>query len=199
MTAPQKELSENTTPTSSFPRKSQLKFDRDLVAVIETNVDDVTGEVLSRTIERLLAEGAEDASATPYLGKKGREGFTVKVVCRTDSVEKLAQVLVEETGTLGVKIAEYTRLIVPRRVVSIPFAIEGFHGNVSVKVAEFKGRILRIKPELNDARQIAESQKIPLRDVLEQIANAARDFVRSTGEAPSEQKQIPVASDQKEE
>jgi uncharacterized protein (DUF111 family) len=198
VSAPQKELPENTTPTS-FPRKSQLKFDRDLVAVIETNVDDVTGEVLSRTIERLLAEGAEDATATPYLGKKGREGFTVKVVCRTDSVEKMAQVLVEETGTLGVKINEYTRLIVPRRVVSIPFAIEGFHGTVSVKIAEFKGRILRIKPELNDARQISESQKIPLRDVLEQIASAARDFVRSTSEAPCQDSQIPVASDQKEE
>jgi pyridinium-3,5-bisthiocarboxylic acid mononucleotide nickel chelatase len=178
VSVPQRESSESTSAPTSFPRKSQLKFDRDLVGVIETNVDDVTGEVLSRTIERLLAEGADDASATPYLGKKGRAGFTVRVVCRTDSVKKLAQVLVEETGTLGVKITKYTRLIVPRRVISVPFAIEGFRGNVSVKVADFKGRILRIKPELSEARQICESQKIPLRDVLEQISKTARDFLR---------------------
>jgi pyridinium-3,5-bisthiocarboxylic acid mononucleotide nickel chelatase len=176
-----------------------MKFDRDLVGVLETNVDDVTGEVLSRTIERLLAEGAEDASATPYLGKKGREGFTVRVVCKTDSVEKLAQVLVEETGTLGVKIAEYTRLIVPRRVVSIPFAIEEFHGNVSVKIAEFKGRILRIKPELSEARHIAETQRIPLRDVLDQIASTARNFVHERSEVLSEEKELESSTKQKEE
>ncbi len=191
MTVSQKDAAEATTP-SSFPRKSQMKFERDLVEVIETNVDDVTGEVLSRTIERLLAEGVEDATATPYLGKKGREGFTIRAVCRTDSVEKIAQVIVEETGTLGVKITEYNRLIVPRKVVSVPFAIEGFHGNVSVKIAQFKGKILRIKPELNDARQIADSQKIPLRDVLDQITNTARDFVREKPEVLSEDKQIPL-------
>jgi uncharacterized protein (DUF111 family) len=200
VTAPQKELqTENSAAPTSFPRKTQLKFDRDLVGLIETNVDDVTGEVLSRTIERLLAEGAEDATATPYLGKKGREGFTVRAVCGTDSVERLAQVLVEETGTLGVKITEYTRLIVPRKVVSIPFAIEAFHGNVSVKIAGSKGKILRIKPELADARQISESQKIPLRDVLEQISRAARDYVRDKPETLSEEKQIVLPSKHKEE
>jgi uncharacterized protein (DUF111 family) len=178
VSATQKEIHEGTNVQTSFPRKIQLKFDRDIVGVIETNVDDVTGEILSRTIERLLAEGAEDVTATSYLGKKGREGFTIKVVCATDSVEKMAQILVEETGTLGVKIIEYTRLIVPRKVLDIPITLEGFQGNVSVKIAEYKGRILRIKPELNEARQIAESQKIPLRDVIEQISEAARNFLK---------------------
>jgi uncharacterized protein (DUF111 family) len=186
VSAPQKELSESASGLSSLPRKNQLKFERDIVAVIETNVDDVTGEILSRTIERLLAEGAHDASAIPYLGKKGREGFTIRVVCTTDSVEKLAQVLIEETGTLGLKIAEYTRLIVPRKVLTVPFTTEGFRGNVSVKIAEFNGKILRIKPELNEAKQISETQKIPLRDVIEQISKTARDFIRDNPHILSE-------------
>ncbi|MGI0079458.1 MAG: nickel insertion protein [Nitrososphaerales archaeon] len=160
-------------------RKGPIKFERDIVAIIETNVDDVTGEILSRTVERMMSEGAYDATATPYLGKKGRQGNTIRIVCSTDSIEKLAQVLVEETGTLGVKTTEYTRLIVPRRVISVPVSIENFHGNVSVKVAEWKGRVLRIKPELAEAKQIADSQKMPLREVIEKISTLAKQYLAS--------------------
>ncbi len=180
----QRPNSESTQP----PRKGPIKFERDIVAVLETNVDDVTGEVLSRTIERSMSEGAYDATSTPYLGKKGRQGNTIRVVCATDSAEKLAQVLVEETGTLGVKTTEYTRLIVPRRIVLVPVSIENFHGNVSVKVAEWKGRALRLKPELAEAKQIADSQKIPLREVLEQISGFAKQYLASqTSEVNSAQ------------
>lgn len=181
----------NNAPASlpSFPRKTAVKFERGLVAIVETNVDDVTGEILSRTIERALSEGAEDATAIPYLGKKGREGYTVRVVCATDSVEKFSQLLVEETGTLGVKTTEYTRLIVPRKVISVPFAIEGFRGNISVKVAIFKGRLLRIKPELNECLRISESQKIPLRDVVEQAIHVSRDYVMQDAALLSDEQQ----------
>ncbi len=161
----------------TLDRKVQLKFERDIVVVLESNVDDATGEILGRTLERVISEGAYDATITPYLGKKGRPGQTIRIVCSTDSSEKFAQLLVEETGTLGVKTTEFTRLIVPRRIVSIPVQIEGFNGNVTVKVAEFRGKILRIKPELSEARQISENQKVPLREVIERITSTARKFI----------------------
>lgn len=170
--------SSTTKPNDSIFRKTQLKFDRDIIAVVETNVDDVTGEIVGRVIDRLISEGAYDATASSYLGKKGRMGQTLHVLCSTDSVEKYAQILVEETGTLGVKIMEYTRLIVPRRTVSVPFELENYKGNVNVKVAEIKGRI-RIKPEITEAKQIADSQKVPLRDVLEAITTASKRFLES--------------------
>ena len=141
----------------------KIKFERDSVSIVESNIDDVTGEVLGRTIERLIEEGALDATASTYLGKKGRIGQTIKVTCYPDSVGKFAQILVEETGTLGVKISHYSRLIVPRREVSVPVSIDDFKGNVTVKIAEVRGR-LRIKPEFSEARQISETQKIPLRE-----------------------------------
>jgi pyridinium-3,5-bisthiocarboxylic acid mononucleotide nickel chelatase len=175
-------------------RKGPIKFERDIIAIIETNVDDTTGEIIARTIEKLITEGALDATAASYLGKKGREGYTIRVVCPTDAIEKFAQILVEETGTLGVKMTEFTRLIVPRRTVAIPVAIENFHGNVSVKVAEWKGRILRIKPELAEARQISESQKVPLRDVLELVSIAARQFLmQSSPETTPDQQHSQIA------
>lgn len=155
-----------------------MKFERDIVASIETNVDDVTGEVLARTLERAMAEGAFDATVTPFLGKKGRLGQTVRVVCSPETAEKFAYLLVEETGTMGVKVSEMTRLIVPRREMNIPITIEDFKGSVKVKITEVRGRI-RIKPELTDAKQIAESQKIPLREVMELITLTARhDLIR---------------------
>lgn len=161
----------SSNPSNS--RKPNLKFERDIVASIETNLDDVTGEVLARTIERVMAEGAFDATVTPFLGKKGRLGQTVKVVCSPDVTEKFAQLLVEETGTMGVKVSELTRLIVPRREMNIAISIENFKGSVRVKITEVRGRI-RIKPEFSDAKQIAESQQIPLREVMELITFAAR-------------------------
>jgi uncharacterized protein (DUF111 family) len=171
--------SKQSSEASQPSRKSPIKFERDIVSVLETNVDDVTGEILPRAIERALSEGAYDATASPYLGKKGRQGNTIRIVCSTDSTEKLAQVLVEETGTLGVKMTEYTRLIVPRRIVSVPIVIENFKGNVSVKVTEWKGRVIRVKPEISDAKQISDSQKIPLREVLEQISYLAKQYIAS--------------------
>ncbi len=149
-----------------------MKFERDLVAVVETNVDDSTGEIIARAIEKITNEGAYDVSVVGYTGRKGRMGHTIRIVCPTDSIEKFAQILVEETGTFGVKVAEYGRLVVPRTEVSIPVTIGSFHGDVGVKVAEGK-----IKPDLVHAREISESQKMPLRDVIEVIVVAARQYL----------------------
>jgi pyridinium-3,5-bisthiocarboxylic acid mononucleotide nickel chelatase len=140
--------------------------------VVETNVDDTTGEILGRAIERITNEGAYDVCVVGYTGKKGRIGQTVRVVCSTDSIEKFAQILVEETGTLGVKVTEYTRLMVPRREISVPVTIEDFHDNVTVKVAEG-----RIKPDSTQVRNISESQKMPLRDVIDLVTVAARRYL----------------------
>ena len=150
-----------------------MKFDRDRVAVMETNIDDATGEVISHAIDRLMAEGALDATTTAFSGKKGRIGQTVRVTALPSSVENLAQILVEETGTLGVKTTEYERLIVPRKTLSIPFQLHGFKGKVKVKVAKINGSI-RVKPEFSEARSISEKTKVPLREVIALIAESAR-------------------------
>ncbi len=159
---------------SELPQKtsSRVDFEKDVVSVVETNVDDVTGEILGRTIERLFEEGAFDATVSPFLGKKGRMGQTVRVVCPKGTAEKFGQIIVEETGTLGVKTTEWTRLIVPRKVVSVFVNIGNFSGNISVKVSKI-GAALRIKPEMEEAKKISDSEKIPLREVMELISREA--------------------------
>jgi pyridinium-3,5-bisthiocarboxylic acid mononucleotide nickel chelatase len=151
---------------------STIEFEKDVVTIVETNVDDVTGEVLGRTIERLIQEGALDATVTSFTGKKGRVGQTVRVVCERGSGEKFAKILVEETGSLGVKTTDWTRLIVPRMVVPVSVKIRNFTGKLNVKVSRI-GDQIHVKPEMEDAKMISEKEKIPLRVVLESITSQA--------------------------
>jgi len=153
--------------------RSPTKFQRDRVAVLETNVDDVTGEIISRAVERLLEEGALDVTCTNFTGKKGRVGQTIRVSAKPRKVEALAQVLVEETGTMGVKTAEYDRLIVPRNTNSIRFKLRNFDGQVSVKVARI-AKSTRIKPEFSQVREISENTGVPSRVVSDLIIEAAK-------------------------
>jgi pyridinium-3,5-bisthiocarboxylic acid mononucleotide nickel chelatase len=155
-----------------------INFERDIVTIVETNVDDVTGEILGRTIERLMHEGALDATVSSFLGKKGRVGQTVRVVCEQGEGDKFAVILVEETGTLGVKTTDWTRMIVPRKVVTISAHIGNFHGRLNVKVSR-TGSGLRIKPELEEAKRISESEGIPLREVMESIYREAAAQIKT--------------------
>jgi len=155
-------------------RSKVSQFEKDRVGVVETNVDDVTGEIIGVTLEKLIQQGAYDATATPFLGKKGRPGITVRVVCEPNSVEKYAKLLVEETGTFGVKTYESTRLIVPRKVIFVHVNIGSYSGQVNTKVSLF-GKNPKFKPEMSEAKKISESEGIPLRRVIELITIAAEN------------------------
>jgi len=162
----------NSPKKSSGSSDASIHFEVDSVVVIESNVDDVTGEVLSEAIDRLIAEGAYDATLSSYLGKKGRMGQTIRAVCAPKDTRKFSQIMVEETGTLGVKVSEFERLIVPRKEMRVKVSIGKFSGSVGVKIAEIaKG--FRIKPEMEDTKVIARKEKIPLRKVLEYVIHAA--------------------------
>ncbi len=74
------------------------------VVQLETNVDDVTGEVLGHLIELLMQAGALDVSVLPALMKKGRSGNVVRALARHEEMESLARIIVRETGSLGVRV-----------------------------------------------------------------------------------------------
>ncbi len=160
----------------------KINFRSDRVAIIETNVDDVTGEILSQATERLLAEGAFDCTLLPFVGKKGRPGFTVRVVCSKRITQKLAQILVLETGTMGVKIFDTERWIVNRRVVQIPFNFASFRGKISLKVLETPAGIFRIKPEAEQMREISRITGFTFREIEDRIKAKAQNLLsrRST-------------------
>ena len=141
-------------------------LEKDEIAVLETNIDDVTGEVLGYTIDKLLAEGAKDVSVTPMVTKKNRPGQIVKVIADQKDVPHLSRVLIDETGTLGVRVYYCERHIIARELYSIDLPIGEVKETIRVKVSKnSQGEIIRIKPEFEDLKRLAEKTRKPLREI----------------------------------
>ncbi len=85
------------------------------VCVLETNVDDATGEIIGNTINKIMNAGAKDVSVFQGLTKKNRPVNMISVMCDVDMSEKLTDLLMSETGTLGVRVSESKRVTVPRK------------------------------------------------------------------------------------
>ena len=83
----------------------------DRIIMLETNLDDISGEAIGYTYERLREAGAVDVFITPALGKKNRPVHVVHVICRPEGYEGILAILMEETGTLGVRVLDQPRLV----------------------------------------------------------------------------------------
>lgn len=148
---------------------------RDEVAVLETNLDDVTGETVGHTIDRLLREDAKDVSAIPMFTKKNRPGYVLKVIADKKDAERLSRILMEETGTLGIRLYPCERRILNREVVSVEIEIANVKELVKVKVAkDRKGEIVQMKPEYDEVQRLANKTGKPLREIEELVKMEAR-------------------------
>lgn len=139
--------------------------------LFEVNVDDVSGEVLAHAIAALLEAGAHDAWVTPILMKKGRPAHTVSALTDPALAGQVAEVLVGETGSLGVRGQELRRWPVPRQAETVE--VDGLPIRVKVSPG-------RVKVEHDDAARVARGAGRPLREVLvEAEGRGANDPARS--------------------
>lgn len=139
------------------------------IIILETNIDDVSGEIIGYAVEQLLSAGAVDVFVAQGFGKKHRPVFVLSVITTLDKYRKLVEILMEETGTLGVRIREEPRIVADRTRKSYPFTIFGEEFSVRVKVSKHCGRIISIKPEFEDMKNAAQKLKIPLKDVAAEV------------------------------
>jgi pyridinium-3,5-bisthiocarboxylic acid mononucleotide nickel chelatase len=135
------------------------------VVLLETNVDDATGEVLAHTIGALLEAGAHDAWVTPIVMKKGRPAHTVSALADPSLAAQVGRVLVDETGSLGLRGTTLERWPATRRADTVE--VDGLPVRVKISPG-------RIKVEHDDAARIARHRDRPLRDVLSDAEAAAR-------------------------
>jgi len=148
---------------------------KDEIVVLETNLDDVTGEIVGQVIDKLLLEGARDVSIIPIFTKKNRPGQILKVITDKENVEHLSRLLIEETGSLGVRMYRCERRILARESIPMEVVIDGLTKRVRVKVSKDKtGKIIQIKPEYDDVKKIAEETSKPLREIIDIVKNKAR-------------------------
>ena len=131
--------------------------------LIQTNIDDMPAEQLGGGFQQLLlAEGALDVYLTPTLMKKSRAGLKLEVLCRRDDAERLADVVLEHTTTLGVRFLPCVRKELSRSVsaVTTPF------GEISVKTAVLPSGKLRHKPEYEDCQAAAYAHHVATHEVV---------------------------------
>ena len=142
------------------------------VALLEANLDDVTGEILAHTVATLLRAGAHDAWITPVVMKKGRPAHTVSVLCDPSATAAIRTVLVRETGTLGVRMSTMRRW--PQRRTETTVDVDG--QSIRVKIADH-----RVKIEFDDAATAATALGVPVRTIIDRAASLAAE----TGDAPA--------------
>jgi uncharacterized protein (DUF111 family) len=137
----------------------------EVIQEVSCNLDDVTPEVVGYVQELLLEDGALDVWVTPVQMKKGRPGMVLSLLCVPADLERLAAVLMAETGTLGVRHVSLRRIVQPRRIE----VRDTQFGPVRFKVAEYGE-----KPEYEDCRRIAREQGVPCRDIMQQLLSKER-------------------------
>ncbi|TYL35968.1 TIGR00299 family protein [Natronococcus pandeyae] len=147
---------------------------KDDIAVLETNLDDATPEVLGGLQETLADAGARDVSILPATMKKSRPGHLVKVICKPEDRERVARALAEETGTLGVRDAGAThRWIAQREFETVALEVEGETHEVTVKVAsDADGTVYDVSAEYDDVAAVATETGLPRREVLRRAEDA---------------------------
>jgi uncharacterized protein (TIGR00299 family) protein len=132
----------------------------DTVAVLETNLDDVSAEVIGFCTERLFAAGALDVFAIPIQMKKNRPGVLLSVICEPEKAHELEAILFHETGTFGVRRTPATRAKLQREAVTVQTP----WGPVKAKRG-WRGGFEVLTPEFEDCARVAREHNVPLRDV----------------------------------
>lgn len=131
------------------------------VMVVETEIDDLSGEGFGFLMERLLEAGALDVYFTPVQMKKNRPGTLVTLLCRRPQLEAMAGVLLTESGSLGCRYHAASRFEAEREILEVQTAF----GSVRIKRARLDGRPVAAAPEFEDCRRLALASGVPWREV----------------------------------
>ena len=151
---------------------------KDSVKVLETNVDDVSGEILGNLIEKIMSKGAKDVTISYAITKKGRPTNLISVICDSNSVHDIMNLLISETGTLGVRVRTSERFTVPRSLESIPVTIDGQNFTVHYKTANKNSK--NFKLEFDDVKQISNLLNKSFRETGELIKSQVKKKLDST-------------------
>lgn len=147
---------QNFSNVLKLVRGNTNNLESDSVKILETNVDDISGEILGNLIEKIMQKGARDVSIYHGITKKGRPTNLVSVICDDQNIDEIIDTLVLETGTLGVRISESNRFVVPRTNENSSLTIDGKSFDVRYKKSIFKGKT-NFKIEFDDLKDISNT------------------------------------------
>ncbi len=136
----------------------------DEISILETNIDNMSPEIMGYTMEKLLDSGALDVYYTPIYMKKSRPSAMLTVLVKCGEEKKISDIIFSETSTLGIRISHSQRFCMDRELVKVNTQ----YGDVRVKVANI-GDIMKFAPEYEDCRSIALKTGMPIKEVYELV------------------------------
>jgi uncharacterized protein (TIGR00299 family) protein len=157
------------------------------ISVLETDVDDVSGEVLGNFINNIEKEDILDIQIIPSITKKNRPGHVIKVLCHPKNQYEIITKIIEELGTLGVRFTTINRVCVEREFDDRSIEINEKMYNLRYKISYIDSasgrKIVNIKPEYGDLKKISEESGLSIKDILfvaqEKIQNILYKFKNS--------------------
>ncbi len=159
-----------------FPHANILRVmilqakEKNQVMVLETNVDDCTGEQLGYLQELLLEKGALDAIFRPVLMKKSRPAYQLQVLCKPDLVEEMEEMIFREITTIGIRRYFADRTVLERQILTLEMP----EGDVRVKVCR-RGQETFYYPEYEDVKKYCKRTGKPFRNIQEAIQEQAKE------------------------
>jgi uncharacterized protein (TIGR00299 family) protein len=145
-------------------------WETDTIVTVQTNLDDVSSELLGSFMEKALTLGALDVFYTPIQMKKNRPGVLLSVLCTTADADKFSEMVIRETSAFGVRRFSTERRKLKREILKVrtPF------GEVDVKIGRLDGKPVQVAPEFESCRSLAERAGVPLKQVYEAALKAAQ-------------------------
>jgi pyridinium-3,5-bisthiocarboxylic acid mononucleotide nickel chelatase len=146
----------------------------DFVTILETNIDDISGEIMGNLIDKISTENllVKDITIMNGITKKNRPTYILKVICSDDIEKEIAKIIFQETGTLGIRKSKMERYILARFNLLVPIEIEKESFVINVKISKrSNGEITNIKPEFEDIKKIADKLNYPLKRTIEIVNN----------------------------
>lgn len=156
----------------------RLRWDVEKMVLIETNIDDMTPEIVSFVTDKLLSKGANDVWTENIYMKKGRAAVKLSVLCSPSLRNDVLEVMFKESSSIGVRIHHVDRASLRRSMITLMTS----YGPVQAKVAYLDEVIVTVKPEFEDCKSLAVSLGIPLKDVMSDALDAVSKYRKSCSE-----------------
>lgn len=158
------DLATSPAPSANHPHD----WETDTVTVLETNLDDISAEVLGWLTEQALEAGALDVFHTPIQMKKSRPGVLLSILCAGGDADKFSELVLRQTTAFGVRRYQAERRKLRREFLTVATPL----GDVTVKIGRLDGQTIQAAPEFESCRKVAEAGGFPLKEVYEAARNA---------------------------
>ena len=151
------------------------EYERNQLILIETNIDNMSPEIIGFIQERLFFIGVNDVWTSPIYMKKNRPGITLSVLLSKDLEAKVIDMIYNETTTLGLRIQTVLRDQLKREILSI----ESEFGKINVKLKYIDGVVISFHPEYEDCKLAAQKFNRPYKEVFDSVLSQAKGILKT--------------------